>query len=374
MKSHHPCCPFVFLIAVAVLSVMVPMRSVAHGTNDPAGGASAQWSALGGGLDGSVHSLAISGGELFATGGFDFAGGVPVQGVARWTGSTWLPAGSGLDNRTSFMLMVPFLDGIIVSGNFNQVGGVANTSLARWDGSQWMALPGNAFYSINSLAVYNNELVVSGSSDFTGGRRYIARWNGSTWSALGAGLEGQADALHVHGGRLYAYASRPWPAVGDVIWQWDGNAWTVFEGQINGEIKVFGSHRGDLLAAGRFSAIGGVNARNIARWTGAAWEPLGAGVGSTLPNQRIEVLGSYNGELWAGGYFQTTGSLVTNNLAVWNGSAWYSPGNGVDSTVSALANHGGSLVAGGGFEWVSGAAIPAIASWRVDRILQGSFE
>lgn len=48
----------------------------------------AQWHALGSGVNGYVHEMAVYHGELYAVGEFTNAGGVTVKNIARWNGST----------------------------------------------------------------------------------------------------------------------------------------------------------------------------------------------------------------------------------------------------------------------------------------------
>ena len=47
---------------------------------------------------------------------------------------------------------------------------------------------------------------------------------------------------------------------------------------------------GDLVAGGRFQAVGSTVASNIARWDGSSWAPLGSGVGGSKPSDPATVL------------------------------------------------------------------------------------
>ncbi len=46
---------------------------------------------------------------------------------------------------------------------------------------------------------------------------------------------------------------------------------------------------------------------------------------------------SFNGELYAGGWFTSAGGITSNYIAKWNGSTWTSLGQGVGRHVNALA-------------------------------------
>jgi len=78
-----------------------------------------------------------------------------------------------------------------------------------------------------------------------------------------------------------------------------------------------------LYAGGSYTAIGGVPANRIAKFDGKTWSPLGTG----LSNAECYALGSYDGNLYAAGYFDQAGGVSgTAKLARWNGTAWESLG------------------------------------------------
>jgi hypothetical protein len=102
------------------------------------------WSAAGSGIGGPnavVHSLSVfddgfgSGAALYAGGEFTTAGGGLGQNVARWTGSAWSPLDTGADAGvfalTSFTSSLPAL---YAGGLFQAVGGSQSPYLAAWFG------------------------------------------------------------------------------------------------------------------------------------------------------------------------------------------------------------------------------------------------
>jgi len=84
-------------------------------------------------------------------------------------------------------------------------------------------------------------------------------------------------------------------------------------------VKAFAVYRGDLILAGRFQIAGGQEIRNIARWDGSAYYPLGDGL-----NERVDSLTVYNDWLIAGGNFDRAGNVVSPHVARWDGTAWSS--------------------------------------------------
>jgi hypothetical protein len=107
-------------------------------------------------------------------------------------------------------------------------GGVIVNRLAKWNGANWSLLGSGVNESVNSLIVFNNELVAGGEFTTAGGiqANRIAKWNGTNWSALGVGVG-------------------------------------------NGEIYSLAVHGTGLIVGGSFTNIGGIPVNRIARWDGS---------------------------------------------------------------------------------------------------------
>jgi hypothetical protein len=114
------------------------------------------WSALstpsGTGVNGSVSALAVfddgSGPALYAGGLFTTAGGMTVNHIARWDGSDWSalsgPSGTGVDDVVNALGVADDGSGpaLYVGGYFATAGGVTVNGIARWDGTAWSGLGG----------------------------------------------------------------------------------------------------------------------------------------------------------------------------------------------------------------------------------------
>ncbi len=81
------------------------------------------------------------------------------------------------------------------------------------------------------------------------------------------------------------------------------------------------------------------------------WEAVGTGV-----NDRIFALAEYNGDLYAGGFFDSAGGVAAGNIACWNDSVWGGHPYGVSTNgeVSCLGEYNGYLAIGGSFDQVPG--------------------
>ena len=281
---------------------------------DPMSGA---WSPLGSGTDGQVYALAIlANGDLVVGGQFTTAGGLQVNGIARWDGTSWSAFGSGVSGAWPAVAAITTLPNgdLVVGGGFSTAGGTPANYIARWDGISWSALGwGTSGFVLSLCTMPNGDLVAGGEFTSAGVGitvNHIARWNGAGWSALGSGMG--------------AGSGQPIP-----------------------HVRTLASANGDLIAGGDFTIAGSASANHVARWDGSSWSTLGGGVGDRVKC----VLPQANGDLVVGGAFLTAGGISTSahNIARWNGSAWSALGSGVDGEVSSLTTStNGNLVAAGG--------------------------
>jgi hypothetical protein len=121
-----------------------------------------------------------------------------------------------------------------------------------------------------------------------------------------------------------------WSALGDGF---DKSVWALAE------------HDGQVVAGGYFNHSGATALSSVARWDGAAWQPLGAG----LPGVWVRSLASYGGDLYAGAYR-------------WDGSAWTNVLQ-VNGTVRTLVVRDGLLYVGGDFTTARGDSVAHVFAW-----------
>ncbi len=122
---------------------------------------------------------------------------------------------------------------------------------------------------------------------------------------------------------------------------------------------------GDLYAGGYFPSSGTNTLNYIARWDGTEWVPLGTGM-----NNDVDSLGAAaNGDLIAGGRFGTSGGVVTSCIAQWDGSVWSGFGSGLlpvagprVGAIAVLTN--GNMVIGGNFAHVGSTNVIDLALWN----------
>jgi hypothetical protein len=111
-----------------------------------------------------------------------------------------------------------------------------------------------------------------------------------------------------------------------------------------------------VYAGGIFVEIAGVRARNVARWTGTTWAPLGDGVPGWVTAMAVDGAG----DLWVAG--DLGDDTTENRLARWDGAAWTFVDGAIDGRVEDLAVlPDGSIAIVGNFGTVGGVATGSLA-------------
>lgn len=377
------------------------------------------WSPVGSGAESAVDALITLSGETVIAGGrFSSAGGVPAQRIARWDGTSWHALNGAAFGWIRCLVNTP-KGGFAAGGS--QIAGVK--SLALWDGTTWSFDLSSVWASLSSLVVLpNGDIFAAGSFESIAGvgARNIVRQRNGQWGALSSGMNGPVRTLaslpdgDVLAGGMFTFVDGV--PTGHIA-RWDGAHWHAFGSGIPGGESTYVDAilplpNGDVIAAGEFSVLGETVARGIARWDGHSWSAIGDPVLSrgfalaVLPNGDIVVGGGYgngasslqkwngsiwsdlgtgvwsapnapdsaqvralavlpNGDLIAGGWFQTAGGVPARNIARWDGATWHPFGNGVEGHVFAiLPLSNGDIVIGGMIGQPGNPALYGVARWN----------
>ncbi len=132
-----------------------------------------QWHPVGGDTA-YVYALAFdSAGNLYAAGRFTVIGGVSANNIARWDGSQWRALGGGLIGGypyTEVRSLAVHGSDVYAAGNLRVAGGVSVNGLARWDGSRWHALGGGITNpNLGGFAADGNILAAGEAGVYAGG-------------------------------------------------------------------------------------------------------------------------------------------------------------------------------------------------------------
>jgi len=230
----------------------------------------------------------------------------------------WQP-GFGLPSIHEYpSVAIEFRGELIISGWLRSAGGVKVNGIARWTTAGWQPL-GEGVTPAFALAVYEDRLIAGG---WIGD---ISSWDGRVWTTLPKPPINMLDGLFVMDGKLYA-AGLCYPQTG-VVARLDGSEWTVLGGLFNDRVVSLGAFEGRLIAGGRFTSCAGSTVRYVAGWDGTNWTALGAGI-DAFDYAVVQAIQEFDGRLVVGGLFASCSGEPTNGLASFDGTAWHAlPGN-----------------------------------------------
>jgi hypothetical protein len=135
-------------------------------------------------------------------------------------------------------------------------------------------------------------------------------------------------------------------------------------------LAVFDEGSGPVLfATGWFNHAGTLLTGVIARWDGSVWSIVGGGLGGYSPSGRaLAVFDDGTGPaLFVGGTFDYAPGVTAHYIAKWSGTQWSAVGGALDHYVNALSvfddGSGPALYVGGYFTHAGALACEHIARW-----------
>jgi hypothetical protein len=326
---------------------------------------SQSWNALGVGLDGPVYCLAVYKNQLYAGGAFTTAGGTPAANIARWNGVDWSPLGSGT-NKAVYALFVQ-AGHLYVGGSFTSCGGVACSYVARWDSANWTPVGSGLNGPVFSIAEYQRTLFIGGDFSKVGANSVnrIAAWDGNNWRDVSGGVDNTVYALKVTGlnelfADLYVGGAFIQPGLSRLAWYHPAyQAWRATEwGGFNAPVFAFANQSVGLVVGGSFSSTGlGYSVNHLAQ---NGYDFHGGADGE------VYALLSEGNNLHVGGFFNRVGpspGLYAPNIATWSGSSWEALGPGTNDSVRTMVMFQGQLYAGGEFDSAGGTEVNHVARW-----------
>lgn len=246
-----------------------------------------------GGANAQVFDVDLVPGGFLAVGSFTNIGGQPANAVARWDGTSWqsYPA--------------PGLIGPVTGGAANATGepvvyGFANMREFRQGAWQTLLNPATSTTLVQaqpdgSLLIGNRTTTTSGplptSFGFLLANGQITQLADGVTGAFFAAAEGADGSVLGYLRALSGATSLTGlPAPGGFV-RYAAGSWSVVptglrpQNNVNGMAQVFAllpQADGSFVAAGDFTTIGGAPIAGIARFDGAAWQPLGGAINESV--------------------------------------------------------------------------------------------
>jgi hypothetical protein len=369
--THYPLGMRSRIISIALIAIVFSVKAQT-------------WSPVSTGINGvaanTTWSLYAYDSVLYAGGWFTSAGGVNVNDIAQWNGVNWGTMGTG---SSGYVSALAYYNGnLYAGGKFDSIGGVVAHDIAMWNGVNWVPV-GKGMkspeYGVYCMTVYNGDLYVGGNFDSVDGKAIfaLAKYNGTAWSAVGLGLFTTAAdeddgvfAMAVYKGALYVGGgidNAGGIQVSEVA-EWDGKNWYPVGDSTIGPMYAMAVYNNYLYVGGWADTIGGIATNSIAKWNGKAWSAVNPGGITGEPGgSQVSALTVYNGELYAGGYFDSINGLFINGIAKWNDTNWSrvggSVGINIGGAIDAMTVFNNSLYVGGGFDSAGGVYAHNIAMW-----------
>lgn len=170
------------------------------------------WSAVGSGdPNGPVRSIAVrSASDIYVGGDFTNIGGTAAKYVARiGSGGTITALGNGFNNRVRVVYCNSFSGSVYAGGDFTVDGGAGTTTynhVAKLSGSSFIPLGSgvnsNVYSMVEHIPVSNGGWVLyAGTDNFSAP---ISKYEGGTWGTMSGISGGYVYALASYYGYLYA--------------------------------------------------------------------------------------------------------------------------------------------------------------------------
>lgn len=322
-----------------------------------------------------VESLGEHKGNLYAGGTFYAVGNVSANGIAAWNTLSWQPLGQGLEkpNRSAPVhvnAITSWGDDLFVGGSFDLAGGWPASNVAIWDGSSWRPAGAGLNGTVVQILEYNGRLVATGGFTKSGldSVGYVAAWNGSGWEEIGCCLSapagGSVTEAAVLGGSLFVGGRLAGGGAAYSVYELvDGEF--LFRGGFDAGIGALATVNGEIYVGGDFKQVNGQAIPYFAKWDGNSW----SSVGSPL-DHGVSIITSHKGKLHIGGLFTRSTSVAGLNGIARLEDDWQPLGSGLknaapfSSKVVTLLSLGDDLFAGGVFIQSGTADAYYIARWN----------
>jgi len=338
-------------------------------------GMSQNWLPMAKGIDcgfsnGEVKGIVVDpvADKLYISGNFYYNGDcTPMRGVARWTGVSWVPVGSGVQGNEYKYGMTMFRDTLFLSGNFYYTN--LKSYLAKWNGTYWDTIPNTPDLTIFSSAEKDGILYLGTNfaSNVIDSTFLLGTYDGSNclsiFSPCEIGSSGVVNAMVFYNDILYVagyYHMLPCKTLGS-LGKWDGTELQLVSPEFansgaNCNIQAMVEYKGELYMGGYFKQANGYAGNYMMKWNGTTFSDVGGGM-----NARVTCMKVYNDKLYVGGNFTQAGGITSNYVAMWDGNSWnsitadtFALNIGAPISVEAINVYHDSLIIGGLFTSING--------------------
>jgi hypothetical protein len=146
------------------------------------------WNGLGNGLNKCVWNLVEHKGQLFASGDFTASGtDTTVCRIAKWDGLSWSPIDS-IHRFNSSGPMISVNDDLIIGNVWDSISGIPMKGVAKWTGSNFVSMGNDLITRVYNFWIFNGELYLCGlveNLNQVNDDVVVLKWTGSVWQQVG---------------------------------------------------------------------------------------------------------------------------------------------------------------------------------------------
>ncbi|MBK9248101.1 MAG: T9SS type A sorting domain-containing protein [Ignavibacteria bacterium] len=330
-----------------------------------------------------IQCLYAEGDSVFVGGKFTMIDGtIPSSCFAIFNTRTKVWTASDTMIQGSVNSIVRYNGDIIIGGKFT-IKGTSIANYAKWSGGKWSQFGNENFSVPGGLAVFKDSLYCFQLSPPAPAFSSLVKWNGTIWEKIEfmfysknntpiRGIKATSDYLYVYGA-LDSMILANWSGTvkANNLMRYDGTSWNTILDNSNNKLQTIGFDGNDLIIAGGFTSVDGINATGIVKWNHLSkqWSSLGSGI----PSGTLNAILVDGNQVFTAGQFQTAGSQYVNNIALYDytTSRWYSFGDG--NTQAPIVTYfggklsvfedKGKLLAIGGFNYAGNKILNNIGYW-----------
>lgn len=299
-----------------------------------------RWRGLAQGVAGDVYDITRFNDAIIAGGEITAAGDQVLKYIAEYRDGSWHQLGDGLEFTNAsgafpgdVRAMAVYRGELYALGLFNRADGQEAFGIARWNGQTWNSVGEGVNEPGFEMLVWRDKLIFTGRTGSNKGP--VLSWDGNTIEQLPT-LTRTPTALGVYQGELIA-AYRP--SVASLLVRLDGDSWVPLTddsfGFSLGDINAFAVNGDDLYVGGDFEVRqgGALVSEQVAKWDGSAWSTLGDGLQTDSIFGVEDLIMAGDTAIVATGWFNNSGATPVEKLAYFDGTQWYPLGPGLHNDV-----------------------------------------
>lgn len=159
------------------------------------------WHKMGAGVNGPVYAIEQYKGNIYVAGKFDTAGGVHVNNVACWDGSSWKAVGCTYGIVKDLLVHKGIL---YAAGDFDVCAALMEVNFAKWNDSFWFQVDPVYGY-VNTMASVDSDIFLGGNFGHFSSQLNIAKWNPSSGvQPFGNSIQNEVMTIQKFNDTVYA--------------------------------------------------------------------------------------------------------------------------------------------------------------------------